>query len=168
MTKTLFLWRHGKAEEASLGADHGRALMPHGLTDARHAAAWMMQQNVLPEMILCSTSERTRQTLAALPAMIPVQLLQRLYLASAEDLLQMVQQADDAENRLMLVGHNPGLHRLAVALIGSAQHAQHAARLQHKFSTGVLAIIQFNSASWQNVREGAGVLEHFYDPREDR
>ena len=121
--RELILLRHAHAEPAVEGqADMDRPLSPQGLAEAQAAGRWMAEQGLLPDRVLCSPSRRTRETLeAVLEAIgyVDQRLDDSVYEATAGTLAGLVDANHDAE-RLLLVGHNPGLERLA-ALMHSGQ-----------------------------------------------
>ena len=121
--RQLILLRHAHAEQASTGqADFDRPLSPRGLAEAEAAGAWLAEQSLLPDRVLCSPARRTRETLDAVVEAVG-NLDKRLDAAIDEAtpgmLAGLVDTHRDAE-RLLLVGHNPGLERL-VALLSSGQ-----------------------------------------------
>ena len=158
MSKILTLWRHAKAHTASpTNNDHDRALTERGVADARRMADFMAQHHSLPDEVWCSTSMRTRETLAALPT-LPTRLLSQLYLASAEDLFAQLKGADDANNHLMVIGHNPGLHMFAYALARDAAKPDYLEQLTEKFSTASVAVLHCNITRWHDLKPACGTL----------
>lgn len=156
--RRLILIRHSKAVEEDIGGDHTRALSERGLADASALAAWLKQQGIKPDLALCSTATRTRQTLAALGPNIPTILSDKIYLASARDMLAQIQATDDAVQTLMLIGHNPGLHSLLGILVGECEHEDDADRMLLKFPTSACAVVDFNAASWKEIALQSGRL----------
>lgn len=120
--RELILLRHAHAEQADAGQDDARRpLSPTGQQEARDAGAWLRDQGLRPDRVLCSPATRTRQTLEALGDIGSPELREdsRIYEASVGDLIALADAHRDA-NRLLLVGHNPGLEQLA-ALMHSGQ-----------------------------------------------
>ncbi len=121
--RDLILLRHAHAEPAVDGQpDMDRSLSPQGLAEAQAAGRWMAEQGILPDRVLCSPSRRTRETLeAVLEAIgyVDQRLEDSVYEATAGTLAGLADANREAE-RLLLVGHNPGLERLA-ALMHSGQ-----------------------------------------------
>jgi phosphohistidine phosphatase len=89
---------------------------------------------------------------------------QRIYEASPHTILSVIKETPDSIKSLMIVGHNPGLQTLALALVGSGDSGLRD-DLAAKFPTGALAVIDFVTGSWSALRAGAGTLEHFVKPR---
>ncbi|WP_313177974.1 histidine phosphatase family protein [Stenotrophomonas sp.] len=117
--RELILLRHAHAEPATPGqADLDRPLSPVGLAEAEAAGKWMKENNLLPDCVLCSPSRRTRETLEAVMAAIGYvekRLEDRIYEATPGTLAALVDERRDLD-RVLIVGHNPGLERL-VALM---------------------------------------------------
>ena len=120
--RELILLRHAHAGSHTTGPDdRDRVLSEVGVQEARAAGAWLREQGLLPDRVLCSPSARTRGTLAALGDIggAPTTLEPAIYEASPGTLAGLVDAQRDAE-RLLLVGHNPGMEQLA-ALMHSGQ-----------------------------------------------
>jgi len=121
--RELILLRHAHAEPAENGlADIDRPLSPHGLAEAEAAGRWLLEQKLLPDRVLCSPARRARETLEAvlsLTGYVEQRLEQRIYEATPGTLAALVDEHREVE-RLLVVGHNPGMERL-VALMHSGQ-----------------------------------------------
>ena len=121
--RELILLRHAHAEPAENGlADIDRPLSPHGLAEAEAAGRWLLEQRLVPDRVLCSPARRTRETLEAvlgLTGYVEQRLDERVYDATPGTLAALVDEQRNVE-RLLLVGHNPGLEQL-VALMHSGQ-----------------------------------------------
>ena len=120
--RELILLRHAHAESATAGQDDiARPLSATGLAEARAAGDWLREHGLRPDRVLCSTATRTRDTLAALGDIGGAEVHEdaSIYDASPGTLVALADANRDAE-RLLLVGHNPGLEQLA-ALVHSGQ-----------------------------------------------
>jgi phosphohistidine phosphatase len=122
---TLYLLRHAKSSWDDPGlADHDRPLAPRGLRNAEALAAHLRAAGIVPGLVLCSTAQRARETLAAvLPAFdgeTEILVERRLYGASAGALLERLHAVPEAVGSTMVVAHNPGLEELASRLAGDA------------------------------------------------
>ena len=120
--RELILLRHAHAGSHTTGPDdRDRVLSEVGVQEARAAGAWLREQGLLPDRVLCSPAARTRETLAVLGDLGVVEVREEpsIYEASPGTLAALVDANRDAE-RLLLVGHNPGLEQLA-ALMHSGQ-----------------------------------------------
>lgn len=166
---TLSLLRHAKSSWANPGQqDFDRPLNERGLDAAPRMGAFMAGRGIIPDLVLCSPSVRTRQTLdLVLPhfSAAPTILYEdTLYLASPSTLLKRVRKLDADIRHAMIVAHDPGLHRLAMELPGSGDPEVMQA-LAQKFPTAGLAVIVFEGRSWSKVKPGAGRLELFMSPK---
>jgi phosphohistidine phosphatase SixA len=121
--RELILLRHAHAEAASAGqADLDRPLSAEGLAEAEAAGRWLADNHLIPDCVLCSPSRRTRETLEAVLGAIGYidqRIEPAIYEATPGTLIGLAD-AHVEVGRLMLVGHNPGLERLA-ALLHSGQ-----------------------------------------------
>ena len=121
--RELILLRHAHAEPAAPGqADIDRPLSAQGLAEAEAAGRWLLAQGLVPDRVLCSPARRARETLEAvlgLTGYVEQRLDERVYDATPGTLAALVDEQRDVE-RLLLVGHNPGLEQL-VALMHSGQ-----------------------------------------------
>jgi len=121
--RELILLRHAHAEPASAGqADLDRPLSPEGLAEAEAAGRWLAEHNLVPDCVLCSPARRARETLEAVLATVGYvdqRLDERIYEATPGTLAELADDHRQTE-RLLLVGHNPGLEHLA-ALMHSGQ-----------------------------------------------
>ncbi len=121
--RELILLRHAHAEPADNGqADIDRPLSPHGLAEAEAAGRWLHEQRLVPDRVLCSPARRTRETLEAvlsLTGYVEQRLEDRIYDAAPGTLAALLDEHREVE-RLLVVGHNPGLEQL-VALMHSGQ-----------------------------------------------
>lgn len=117
--RELILLRHAHAEAASTGqADLDRPLSPVGLAEAEQAGKWLKDNNLVADCVLCSPARRTRETLEAvlqITGNVEKRLDDAIYEATPGTLFTLVEQRSDFE-RLMIVGHNPGLERLVAFL----------------------------------------------------
>ncbi len=156
--RRLILVRHAKAVEEDVGGDHARGLSERGRADAAALGGWLAEQKIVPELVVCSSAKRTRETLAALGAAIPTILSDKLYLATAGEMLVQVQATDDAVKTLMLVAHNPGSHALLAALVGSYANEADADKLLLKFPTAACAVMELDAARWRDVLPESATL----------
>jgi phosphohistidine phosphatase len=138
----LYLLRHAKAvpQEAG-GSDRDRPLEQRGRHAAQAVARWIEEQRISPDLVLCSPSLRTRQTLDIVaPAFArppEIRIEGDIYLAGARELLDRLRELPETVGRLMIVGHNPGFHEFTVYLSDVATGPL-IARLAG-FPTGALA-----------------------------
>lgn len=152
--KTLYLLRHAKAVPESPLGDAKRDLAKRGRKAAKAMAEFLSKLEPRPELALCSTAARTRETLElVLPALDPpptVSYEDGLYLAEARELLERLRKLPKNSRAVLLVGHNPGLHELGARL------AADPGRLVEGFPTAALAVLQIPGSwaelAWQQAR----------------
>lgn len=167
MTRLLLL-RHAKAvPQEDAMQDRDRPLADKGARQMRKLADWVEERRIAPDLVLCSPSARTRQTLALIaPRLKQSETLyeEGLYLADARSLLQRLRKVPDGRASVMVVGHNPGLQELAALLLQSSAGAL-ARRLKDKMPTGALAVFALDGP-WASLDRGAARLVEFVTPKE--
>ncbi|MEU5208645.1 histidine phosphatase family protein [Streptomyces sp. NPDC020742] len=142
--RRLVVLRHAKSARPPGMADHERPLAARGERDAPAAGRWLRTADCIPDLVICSTATRARQTwelaAAQLPAPPPVRHEPRLYAADATDLLAVVRETPDTVRTVLLVGHSPSVQELVLLL---AQEALSDAleRAREKFPTCALAVL---------------------------
>lgn len=126
---------------------------------------------LVPDIVLVSSARRTLQTLEALQLMEGspiVEVMDDLYLAPWQRLMETLRSIPETARSVLLIGHNPGLHELGLALLGPAGVAlggHHARRLTESYPTGALA--EFTVAgAWHQLQDGGGRLVRFLAPRD--
>ncbi|MEM8936743.1 MAG: histidine phosphatase family protein [Pseudomonadota bacterium] len=170
--KELYLLRHAKSSWAQLGAkDFDRPLNNRGREAAHAMGGFLKDAHLKPDLILCSSARRTRQTLERikpqLTSSVSTTFRDQLYHAAAETILATVRAAPDLSNRLLIIGHNPGMHESACALVDPKTSDQVAALLMtEEFPTACLAQFTFDVAHWRDVAWGAGALTRFVRPKD--
>jgi len=161
----LLLLRHAKSswDDDSL-SDHDRPLAARGRRAADRLAEYFVAEGARPALVLCSSARRARETLAPIVAAIgpgvDVRVEEGLYGASAPELLARVQEAPPAATPLLIVGHNPGLHDLALGLARDA-----GAELRAKFPTGAVVALDTGGTGWAGLTWGSAQLTRFITPR---
>jgi phosphohistidine phosphatase len=166
--RRLLLLRHAKTERAKPGErDSDRELTPRGRSDASMIGAYMARHGFVPDLALVSPATRAEETwslIAAAFAEPPRVIKERLlYNAGADRLDGIIREAGDAR-ALLVVGHNPGLHDLAVALIASGDTTARE-RVNDKLPTSGLVVIDLPFDNWSRLKAKAGRLERFVSPR---
>ena len=167
--KTLLLLRHAKSSwDNPGGRDFDRPLAPRGRRSAPLIGFHLRDRQLLPDLVLCSTARRARETYDLVVAAVggaEIQFEQALYLAAPATLLRLVQAVPPSVERLLVVGHNPGMEQFAMQLAGGGDVAA-LDRLRAKFPTAGLAIVTFPVDSWTEIAPGTGQLESFVTPRD--
>ena len=128
----------------------------------------MAHQRPRPQLILCSSATRARQTCEAIapdvgPA-VDVFVEGALYGATAGELLARLHQLPEHLDTILVVGHNPGLQDLAVSLAGDGDGAS-LSRVRERFPTGALATLSA-AGSWAGMEVGQAYLEAVVVPRD--
>jgi phosphohistidine phosphatase len=113
--RTLILLRHAKSVDPDpYPTDLERPLSPRGRRDAAAAGDWLREQGLLPDLVLCSTAVRTRETLEGLRlGDAAVVFEHRLYLGPAHDTLDLLRNGAPDVSTLLVIGHNPTLSMLS-------------------------------------------------------
>lgn len=166
---TLTLFRHAKSSWELNGLDdRERPLNARGIAAAPLMGAFMHENRIRPDLVLCSTAVRTRQTLdLAMAEMKPASKVKHedaLYLADPFLLLERVRKTPRTVKHLMIVGHNPGLQILGLELIGDGDPELIGA-ISDKLPTAGVIVITFDAKTWTDVAPGKGRLAHFATPK---
>jgi phosphohistidine phosphatase len=168
-TRRLVVARHAKSDWPVGVADAERPLGRRGLRDAAAAGQWLAGHAARPELVWCSPARRTRQTWDGLDAGLgpgvgpEVRFDERVYQGTLEDLLAVLHDTPAASTCVLLVGHNPGVQDLVMAL---AERGSEDARAlaAAKFPTSALAVLDLQ-APWADAGPGCGLLSAFAVPR---
>jgi phosphohistidine phosphatase len=175
--RNLVLLRHAKSAWPDDVPDHDRPLARRGRRDAPAAGRWLGRAGYVPDHVLCSTARRARQTwqlaqaeLAAQPA---VSFDPAVYAASADGLLDLVRRQPPTTRTLVVVGHDPALPvlALAVAAASAASRGQPSAqapvtafeRMRAKFPTAAIAVLEL-AGPWSELAPGRARLTSFVTP----
>lgn len=161
--KRLHILRHAKSSWGDPDlADHERPLAPRGEKAAVKIAEHVRAAEIAPGLVLSSTALRARQTLAALlpvlPAEAEIRIQDWLYGAGVGDVLTRLREVNEGVGSVLVVGHNPTLHELALALTCREDALE-------RFPTGALASVAL-AVPWVDLAEGTAELEAFVIPRE--
>ena len=171
--RRLMLLRHAKTEtHAPSGQDQDRRLDDRGKRDAADIGDWISRHPPWPNRVLVSPAVRAHQTweivreaMTSLAPQPEVEFLPELYGADPAQLLQTIRLASVADPRaLLMIGHNPGMHELALTLTGSGDAAARKA-LDDNLPTAGLAIFDFATHDWNDVAFRRGKLAQFVSPK---
>jgi len=160
--KRILLLRHAKSswDDPAL-SDHDRPLAPRGLRGATAIAGYLRTGDLKVELVLCSSARRARETLERLGDALgdaEISLEEELYGASDDELLDRLRRVPPEVEGVALIGHNPGLHDLAVALT-------RAGRKLERYPTGALAALEFEG-TWSDLDSGRTRLVSFVKPKD--
>lgn len=165
--KTLALLRHAKSDWDDIGTrDFDRGLNDRGRKGAKLIGRHMAEENFDWDCILASSAERVQRTLeAAMPDTKPV-FDKRLYLASVENIIEVIQDhAGDAE-RVLVSGHNPGLQEMVFTLVPPSGENALFDLAAAKYPTATLAVFELDIDDWSQLQDDCGTLVHFKRPRD--
>jgi phosphohistidine phosphatase len=168
----LLLLRHAKSswDDPKL-PDHDRPLSLRGRVAAAAVGHAMRDLGLNPDVVLVSTAKRARQTLQAIEPWDETPLtevMDAIYLADPPKLLAALHRVAETARSVLLIGHNPGLHELAILLVGAqsmTQSNEMTRRLATKYPTGALAEFSI-PGPWSTLGEGGGRLMRFLIPRD--
>ena len=169
--KTLTLLRHAKSGwDDPVSRDFDRPVNARGKRASEVMGKWLRDNGVAFDLIIGSPAIRVVETIEHLAigygeAMTP-NWDKRIYLASAEDLLEVIQGAPDSADRVLIVGHNPGFEDLVLMLVPDVIGDEARDAVEEKYPTAALAEISFDVDHWTDVRAGQGKLIWFKRPRD--
>ena len=168
--KTLILLRHAKSGwDDPVSRDFDRPLNPKGQRAAAMMGRHMRSLGLEFEFVTASPAARVKETLAQVETGYGSDLApawdQRLYLASAASLLDLVRELPDGAASVLVSGHNPGLEELVLLLVPDDRNPARE-DLEVKFPTASLAVLHFDVESWDQVSAGSGELVRFVRPRD--
>ena len=139
------------------------ANLQRGCKAARLIADWFIENEFKPALVLCSSAVRARETMdlvtPAFGTATATKIEKSLYLASAEDLLDRIHDIDADVPSVLIIGHNPGLQELAIALAPRRERKA----LAEKFPTAALAWLRVSSR-WSDLRPGTNELMAYKRP----
>ena len=166
--RRLMLLRHAKTERAEPGErDRDRKLTKRGRNDAPLIGAYMARHDLVPDLALVSPATRAQETWALLAdcfAKAPKAVSEeRIYNADPQRLMDVMAETEKAKS-LVLVGHNPGLHDLAVQLIATGD-VEARERIAEGLPTSGLVVIDLAFDEWSRLHPYSGRLERFVSPR---
>ncbi len=166
---TLCLLRHAKSawDDPTLD-DHDRPLQARGERAAVLMGQFMRQQDIRPDLVLCSSARRAQDTWALAATRLPgsqaLSVERELYLSGATELLERLQSLPRSAETVVLVAHQPDMQDLALMLVDDGP-ADDLERLQEKFPTAGLAVIAAPGKDWRGLKPGSARLELFAAPK---
>ncbi len=169
--RRLLLLRHAKSswDDSSL-ADRERPLAPRGRRAAQAIARHLaVGASGVPTRVLCSSARRTLETLEPLRRCFgpdtTVQIDDAFYLASASRWIEQLRELPDEQADVLAIGHDPGLHDLALALTRPDPSPKYR-HLCRKLPTGALVEVEVWLSSWRDLAAGSARLVEFTRPRD--
>jgi phosphohistidine phosphatase len=165
--KRLVVLRHAKSDWPVGVADRDRPLGRRGQRDAPAAGRWIAEHVGVPDAVWCSPARRTKETWELLAAQLggspPVEFDERIYEAGVSDLVEVLRETAKGSSSVLLVGHNPGVQELVLALAGG-QRSQVQMLAETKFPTSGVALLDVNGP-WRELAAGSARLADFAVPR---
>jgi phosphohistidine phosphatase len=161
--RTLLMLRHSKSAYPEDTADIDRPLSRRGVRDAVTLGGWLRDQGLLPDLVVCSTAARTRQTWDLISDQLAgsgedagvVRFDPRIYNADPADLLAVVRETPPGVAVLALVGHNPAAGELVLSLTGETGLS---------FPTSAAGVIGLRQ-DWDRAAPGSGSLAGYWTPK---
>ena len=168
MPKQLFVLRHAKSSWEDPGLDdHDRPLAPRGRRAVKLLGQHIHDSGITPDLVLCSSSRRTLETLESVAPGGEVLIEPELYAASASEIIERLRQVPDEVGSVMVIGHNPASQTLVLRLVGddpAGSDGSYLSDVQRKFPTGALATLSFNCA-WSELAPGRAQLAAYVRPK---
>jgi phosphohistidine phosphatase len=163
----LHLLRHAKSSWDDPVEDAERPLAPRGRRSARALARHLAERRVAPTLALCSPARRARQTLEIIRDALPEGMEERveawLYRGDADELTARLRRLPRAASEVLVVGHNPTLHDVALALAGASAPAQ----LVEALPTCGLVSLRVGGAGWRELGDRPAAVIETWRPRSD-
>lgn len=154
--------RHAKSDWGTPAlADHDRPLNDRGQRAAQALGKWIQARGYQPDLVLCSSALRTRQTLAGLDLDTDTHFERALYDADRAQLLSALKSARDATCVLM-IAHNPGIGDLAAHLV----RARPAHSRFDDYPTGATLVCDFDVSTWSDITARGGDAVDFTTPKD--
>jgi phosphohistidine phosphatase len=167
----LMLLRHAKSSWNDPGLDdRQRPLSPRGEAAAPAMGKFMRRHDLVPDLVLCSPARRARDTwkliAKAMPEAPVPSVEEAVYdFGNGGRLLEAIRRRGDKATRVLVVGHNPSIERLALRLVKDGD-PDLIARMKSKYPTGALAVIDFAAEAWWDVADTEGKLVSFTRPKD--
>ena len=165
MDSLLILWRHA---EARIGLrDYDRKLTKKGRSDGKKIAE-LLKKNYQNLNLLCSSARRTTQTSEFLVDILPEiesNYMKELYLASSIEMADIILEYSTSKKNILCIGHNPGIHQLALSLVNINQINESSKIIKNKFPSSSLAIIKIKDSDWGNIYTNQNTLIDFITPK---
>lgn len=166
--KTVHLLRHAKSswKDPALD-DHDRPLAKRGRKAAKTIAAYLKERRIAPDLVICSTAVRARQTFEPIAKAIKpakVVLEEGIYEVAERKLWPYLRALPEETESVLLIGHNPGMHDFALALADAASRRS-LPPPDGKFPTGAMASFRFDGR-WKELRRGRAAVAAFATPKE--
>lgn len=168
--KTLILMRHSKAEDGLGKVDHDRELSSRGRRDARAAGTWLRQEGLLPDLVICSTAVRTRQTWdAAVKGGAQTEFLEyrkSVYQGGPTAMVETVREDAGDMTTVLVIGHNPTMAEVASRLTEGQGSTMAHEELAKGFAACGIAVLRY-AGEWSDLDFGMCDLNRFHVARDE-
>jgi phosphohistidine phosphatase len=156
----IYLLRHAKSswDDPALD-DHDRPLAARGRRATELLRDHLRREGIRPALVLCSSARRTRETLERVKLVGEHEIEPELYGATKSEIVDRLKQLPEEVDSVMVVGHNPAMHEVALELSGGAEP------VQYKFPTGSLASLAFEG-EWSELGPGRAELIALVRPKD--
>jgi len=159
--KTLYIMRHGKAEEGFDKADYKRKLISKGIKRNKKIGGLLKEKNVTFDIVICSNATRTIETAEYMADLFQfpkadIQELSRFYLAPVSVMLDTFYSLDNAISSVLVVGHNPGISELVTTLSG---------QLVDWMPTSSLMAIEIDTDKWEEISNASTKIAFYLSPK---
>ena len=157
----LFVMRHAKSSWAVPGAkDFDRRLNDRGISDCKKIGKALSSKGYSPDLILCSSATRTRETLdnvlEYLGAEPEIRFTEKLYSSGLSDYIELLQELEKIPS-VMIIGHNPMCGSLAASMPGSGNE-ESLASIAYKYPTATVSVIDFEVDNWSEIEQRTGIM----------
>ncbi len=165
--KLLGLLRHAKSDWDDMAKrDFDRTLNDRGRKGAGVIGAHIKGHGIAWDALIASPAERVKRTIeVSLPTLEPV-FDDRLYLASSETILEVVEEHGGAHDKVLISGHNPGLQEVLFDLVSPARENDLFKEASVKFPTATYAVLECAIDDWSDLKKHCATLVHFARPRD--
>ncbi len=159
----LYVLRHAKSSWEDPGQpDHDRPLAPRGRNAVKLLAEHIAHERIRPELVLCSTARRARETLDAVAPGGEVRFEPDLYTAGCGELISRLRGLPPNLESVMVIGHNPIAQMLVLKL--AHDESDHLPDIRRKFPTGALATLELECA-WADLAPACAELAAYVRPK---
>jgi phosphohistidine phosphatase len=165
--RRLILLRHAKSSRPASVEDFDRPLAPEGRDAASRMGVYLRDEGLFPDLALVSSARRTRETWDCVgPSLgeVEARFDPRIYEAPTERLLVVLREAGPETRSVIMIGHNPGFEELGRRLVGHGDRYA-MARMNDKFPTSAVAVIDSAVEGWGAVDFRRGRLDRFVTPK---
>ncbi len=169
--KTLTVLRHAKSGwDDPVARDFDRPLNKRGEKAANVIGAWMRRQKMVFDHVIASPAVRVIDTIDQIEnsygELGEPTWERRIYLASSASLMDVLRETDNGFDRVLMIGHNPGLEDLILELVPENKDDLLRALVYEKYPTAAVAEITLDIKSWADIEKHVGTLTRYIRPRD--